>query len=143
MILTPDASIGIALLDSLKHFFLSIGFERIQISGPDEHDRIIAYTSQLAHVLSSAYVKSEAAMQHKGFSAGSFQDMTRVALLNEAMWTELFLTNSDNLSDEVGALAERLKQYALAIREHDEEGLFKLLREGRERKEYLAERDAK
>jgi len=143
MILTPDASADIVILDSLKHFFLSIGFGRIQISGPDEHDRIIAYTSQLAHVLSSAYVKSEAAMQHSGFSAGSFQDMTRVALLNEDMWTELFLANSDNLADEVGALAKRLTQYADAIREHDEEGLKALLRDGRERKEYLTERDAK
>ena len=143
MILTPDDSADIALLDSLKHLFLSIGFDKIQISEPEEHDRIIAYTSQLAHVLSSAYVKSEAAMRHKGFSAGSFQDMTRVALLNEDMWTELFLANSDNLADEVSALAERLTQYASAIRRHDEDGLKVLLRDGRERKEYLTERDAK
>ena len=143
MILTPDASADIALLDSLKQFFLSIGFERIQISDADEHDRIIAYTSQLAHVLSSAYVKSEAAMRHKGFSAGSFQDMTRVALLNEDMWTELFLANRDNLSDEVEALAGRLIQYANAIREGDEKDLKHLLIEGRERKTYLTQREAR
>jgi len=142
MILTPDASADIALLDSLKQFFLSIGFERIQISDADEHDRIIAYTSQLAHVLSSAYVKSEAAMRHKGFSAGSFQDMTRVALLNEDMWTELFLANRDNLSDEVEALAGRLIQYANAIRGGDEKDLKHLLIEGRERKTYLTQREA-
>ena len=81
-------------------------------------------------------------MKHSGFSAGSFQDMTRVALLNEDMWTELFLSNSDNLADEVGALAERLTQYAAAIRGHDEEGLKRLLRDGRERKEYLTGRDS-
>ena len=140
MILTPDSTIDIAVLDRMKHFFLSLGFERIQISAADEHDHIIAYTSQLAHVLSSAYVKSEAAMVHQGFSAGSFKDMTRVALLNEDMWTELFIKNSENLADEVEGLAERLLQYSKAIRNHDEPSLKTLLIEGRERKQLLAER---
>ena len=141
MILTPELVTDIALLDSVKQFFLSIGFGRIQLSSADEHDHIIAYTSQLAHVLSSAYVKSDAAMQHCGFSAGSFQDMTRVALLNEDMWTELFLTNQDHLSTEVEALAARLTQYANAIRSGEAETLRQLLLEGRERKQYLAERE--
>jgi prephenate dehydrogenase len=142
MVLTPGPTAEIELLDRMKHFFLSIGFERIRISNPAEHDQIIAYTSQLAHVLSSAYVKSDAAMLHYGFSAGSFQDMTRVALLNEDMWTELFLANRDNLSSEVEALATRLSQYAAAIRGGDEPLLRLLLREGRERKKYLTEREA-
>ena len=141
MILTPEHVADIALLDRMKQFFLSIGFARIQISTAVEHDHIIAYTSQLAHVLSSAYVKSEAAMQHSGFSAGSFQDMTRVALLNEDMWTELFLANSDNLSTEVEALAARLTLYAAALRDDNAEQLRQALREGRERKQYLTERE--
>ena len=141
MILVPDIAANIALLDRMKHFFLSIGFGRIQVSGAGEHDQIIAYTSQLAHVLSSAYVKSEAAMLHNGFSAGSFQDMTRVALLNEDMWTELFIANSDNLSSEVEALAKRLLQYANAIRDEDEGQLRQLLSDGSERKQYLTQRE--
>ena len=142
MILTPGSTVDIAHLGNMKQFFLSIGFGQVQISTAEAHDHIIAYTSQLAHVLSSAYVKSEAAMLHRGFSAGSFQDMTRVAQLNEDMWTELFLANSDNLSSEVKALAARLTQYATAIQSRDELQLRQLLREGRERKQYLTEREA-
>ena len=143
MILTPDAAVDIAVLDGIKRFFLSIGFGKIQIATAEEHDHIIAYTSQLAHVLSSAYVKSEAAMQHSGFSAGSFHDMTRVALLNEDMWTELFLANSDHLAVEVEALSKRLMQYAVAIREHNSAQLKSMLQEGRERKQYLMEQGRK
>ena len=141
MILTPDAGINIDLLDSVKQFFLSLNFGRIQISSPEEHDSVIAYTSQLAHVLSSAYVKSELAMKFQGFSAGSFIDMTRVALLNEVMWTELFLENSENLASEVEGLAERLAQYAAAMRGHDAETLLNLLGEGAKRKKFLMERE--
>ena len=141
MILTPNPQVTITDLDMLKHFFLSLGFRKIQISTPEEHDHVIAYTSQLAHVLSSAYVKSEAAMKHIGFSAGSFKDMTRVALLNADMWTELFLANSQNLADEVEALSSRLTQYAAAIRSHDAETLTRLLDEGCKRKQYLTERE--
>jgi prephenate dehydrogenase len=137
MILTPPAGVDIMLLDRLRRFFLSLGFTSVQMSEADEHDRIIAYTSQLAHVLSSAYVKSEAALQHRGFSAGSFEDMTRVALLNEAMWTELFCANSDYLSAEAEALAERLTRFAHAIRAGDERQVRELLSEGRERKQLL------
>ena len=141
MILTPNPLANITDLDMLKRFFLSLGFRHIQISTPEEHDHVIAYTSQLAHVLSSAYVKSEAAMQHFGFSAGSFKDMTRVALLKVDMWTELFMANSEYLADEVDALAIRLTQYAEAIRNHDADALSSLLDEGCKRKKYLTERE--
>ena len=141
MILTPDPEANIAVLDDIKQFFLTIGFGSIKMSNPEEHDCVIAYTSQLAHVLSSAYVKSEAAMVHQGFSAGSFKDMTRVALLNEDMWTELFLLNRDNLAVEVEGLANRLLGYASAIRNGDEASLKSLLREGRERKQLLIRKE--
>ena len=85
----------------LKAFFTDIGFAGLTFSTPDEHDRIIAYTSQLAHVVSSAYVKSPEAERRRGFSAGSFRDMTRVAHLDEAMWTELFLDDADYLGEEL------------------------------------------
>ena len=126
-----------ALTPPLTEFFRAIGFAKIQPSDAVEHDRIIAYTSQLAHVLSSAYVKSPTALTHTGFSAGSFRDMTRVAYLNEYMWTELFLDNADYLADEVEGLCDRLMGYANAIRNGDREALFDLLREGRLRKEFV------
>lgn len=96
MILTPPPGTDIRTLSDLKHFFRGLGFGRVVMTTPEEHDRLIGYTSQLAHVVSSAYVKSPEAMKHPGFSAGSFKDMTRVARLSEKMWTELFLLNRDD-----------------------------------------------
>jgi len=136
MILTPkegqDEQVKI-----LSGLFLSMGFSAIKISTPFEHDKIIAYTSQLAHVLSSAYVKSESALSFRGFSAGSFRDMTRVAYLNEEMWSQLFLQNADFLADEIDGLCDRLKMYSAAIKQGDKEALFALLQEGKARKELL------
>ena len=91
---------------------------------------MIAYTSQLAHVVSNAYVKSPTAQEHKGFSAGSYKDLTRVARLNAPMWTELFLDNADNLSRELGAIIENLQAYKDAIDARDAEKLQTLLAEG-------------
>ena len=98
MIIIPSKDVKIEDLEAVKSLYLRLGFTNIQISTPEEHDKIIAYTSQLAHVVSNAYVKSPEAEVHKGFSAGSYKDLTRVAKLNETMWTELFLENEDNLS---------------------------------------------
>ena len=139
MILTPDADTPSPVLQKAERLFLSMGFGGVTLSTPEHHDRIIAYTSQLAHVLSSAYVKSPSATAYRGFSAGSFRDMTRVARLNETMWTELFLDNSDFLAEEVEGLSQRLTEYAAALRQRDGERLCALLREGRERKEWLEE----
>ena len=111
------------------------------ITTPEEHDRLIGYTSQLAHVVSSAYVKSPEAMRHPGFSAGSFKDMTRVARLSEKMWTELFLLNRDELQGELDALIEHLKEYRAALSAGDAQALERLLREGRERKEIVDRRE--
>lgn len=137
MILTPDSSTDLMILEDLKKFFLSIGFGKITIKTPKEHDRIIAYTSQLAHVLSNAYVKSETANDHRGLSAGSFKDMTRVAYLNERMWTELFLENKENLVCEIDVLIENLRAYKTALENSDEVTLKMLLKDGREKKEQL------
>ncbi len=123
---------SIQQLEICKNFFLQLGFTRIQLTTPEEHDKMIALTSQLAHVLSSAYVKSPSALKHGGFSAGSFKDMTRVAKLNEDMWSELFLENRDNLLMEIDCLIERLREYEQSIRNNDREELRRLLKEGRE-----------
>lgn len=130
MILTPDNRTDMQLLETLKAFFLDVGFANLTFSDPDEHDRIIAYTSQLAHIASSAYVKSPEAQKRRGFSAGSFRDMTRVARLDEKMWTELFLDNADYLSDELGTIIKNLQDYKDAIDEGDAQRLERLLADG-------------
>ena len=111
---------------------MELGFLRVQFTTPKTHDEMIAYTSQLAHVVSSAYVKCPLADKHRGFSAGSFADMTRVARLNEDMWTELFFDNRE-------ALVQRVTEYRDALRDENREEMRKLLREGRETKERLTE----
>ncbi|MCQ4636596.1 prephenate dehydrogenase [Anaerovorax odorimutans] len=133
MILTPTKG-NIQDVEKVKDLFTSIGFTNLQIATPREHDQMIAFTSQLAHVVSSAYIKSPAAMKHKGFSAGSYRDLTRVAKLNENMWTELFLDNPDFLAEEIDGIADRLKEYSRAIREKDAQTLRTLLKDGREKK---------
>lgn len=133
MILIP----GDAPLDQVawaEEFFLRLGFDRITRSTPQEHDRMIAYTSQLAHVLSSAYIQSPNVPGCLGYTAGSFEDLTRVAYLHPEMWTELFLENNDLLADEVEQLARRLLHYAKAIREDDSRALVDMLARGRDRK---------
>ncbi len=134
MILTPDQRTDMQLLAALKAFFLDLGFAGLTFSDPEEHDRIIAFTSQLAHIVSSAYIKSPEAQRRRGFSAGSFQDMTRVARLDEDMWTELFLDDADYLTTELDELILHLTEYAEALRARDAQRLHSLLRDGREKK---------
>jgi len=137
MILTPPAGTPIQVLAELKHFFRQLGFSGVVITSPEEHDRVISYTSQLAHVVSSAYVKSPEAMQHHGFSAGSFRDMTRVARLSPKMWTELFMMNRDSLLLEMDALIAHLNEYRDALQNEDAQEMCRLLQEGTERKEIV------
>nr|WP_325245137.1 prephenate dehydrogenase [uncultured Oscillibacter sp.] len=134
MILTPDERTDMQLLETLKAFFLDLGFAGLTFSTPEEHDRIIAFTSQLAHITSSAYVKSPEAQKRRGFSAGSFQDMTRVARLDEDMWTELFLDDADYLTGELEVLVGHLTEYLDALKARDADTLRALLRDGREKK---------
>ncbi|MBE5783471.1 MAG: prephenate dehydrogenase [Clostridiales bacterium] len=137
MILTPAPDADVETVRRAKEIFLSIGFGKVRFSTPLEHDEMIAFTSQLAHVVSGAYVKTPLAPKHKGFSAGSFKDMTRVARLNEEMWTELFLENDDLLLAQTEALIDRLTEYRDALKERNAEKLKAILREGREIKEAL------
>ncbi|MBR1417863.1 MAG: prephenate dehydrogenase [Synergistaceae bacterium] len=135
MILTPPENFNdIKTLENLKSFFIDIGFANITFTNPAEHDRIIAYTSQLAHVVSSSYVKSPDALNRRGFSAGSFKDMTRVARLDENVWTELFLDNKDYLINQVEILIGHMNEYLDALKANDAEKLKALLRDGREKK---------
>ena len=134
MILTPDKRTDMQLLETLKTFFLDLGFAGLTFSDPEEHDRIIAYTSQLAHIVSIAYVNSPEAQRRRGFSAGSFRDMTRVARLDEDMWTELFLDDADYLTGELKILIGNLTEYLDALEAKDAQKLHDLLKDGREKK---------
>ncbi len=135
MILVPRAGESILTLERAKQVITKAGFAHVTVTTAEEHDRIIAYTSQLAHVVSNAYVKSPRAEVHKGFSAGSYKDLTRVAKLSENMWTELFFENKDNLINEIDFIIKSLAEYRDALSEGDRDKLCSLLREGREKKE--------
>ncbi|MEM1483682.1 prephenate dehydrogenase/arogenate dehydrogenase family protein [Oscillospiraceae bacterium PP1C4] len=137
MIITPDERTPQPAIELLSGLFTSLGFGSITTATPAAHDSMIAFTSQLAHVVSSAYVKSPRAQQHNGFSAGSYNDLTRVAKLNAQMWTELFLENADNLVEEIDTIIVHLDEYREAIANRNPEQLYALLEEGRKIKEAL------
>ena len=126
---------NLALLDRVAGLLAPCGFGSVTVATPEEHDGEIAHTSQLAHVVSSAYVKSPRAASRKGFSAGSWRDLTRVASLNAPMWSELFLANADNLVDEIDLIVGHLTEYRDAIAAGDREALEALLEEGNRAKE--------
>ena len=135
MVIVPPENGSEELLSRLRVLLSPVGFGSITLSSAEEHDRIIAFTSQLAHVVSNAYVKSPHAQVHKGFSAGSYRDLTRVAWLNEYMWTELFLENRDFLGEEIDGIISALAEYRDALKDNDAERLCALLRDGRLAKE--------
>ncbi len=135
MVLVPPTFDDIELLSRAKELLSPAGFGRFPVTTAEKHDACIAFTSQLAHLVSNAYVKSPTALEHHGFSAGSYRDMTRVAWLNAPMWTELFLDNRDNLLRELDLLIENLGEYREALERRDAEKLERLLEEGKRLKE--------
>lgn len=137
MILVPAKNETLETLQRVKTLLTQIGFKSVTISSAKEHDRIIAYTSQLAHVVSNAYVKSPNSHVHKGFSAGSYRDLTRVAKLNPRMWTELFMENRENIAFEIDNIIAELSKYSDAIKSGDEKTLEALLSEGAKIKESI------
>ena len=137
MVIVPPRYDDIEFLEKIKALLLPAGFKSITVTTAGQHDESIAFTSQLAHVVSNAYIKSPTAGGHKGFSAGSYKDLTRVAWLNPQMWAELFLENWDNLLKELDILTENLSKYRRAIADGDRETLERLLEEGRQRKKEI------
>ena len=142
MVIVPPRFDDIALFDRIKSALEPLKLGKIAITDAAEHDKMISYTSQLAHIVSNAYIKSPSSRNHKGFSAGSFRDMTRVAWLNERMWTELFMENKDNLIDELTLLISNLEDYKKALENNDSTQLCTLLKDGRIAKE-LSEKTQK
>ncbi len=137
MILTPTDRTDRDALETVRQLSLDIGFGRVVEATPEEHDTIIAYTSQLAHVVSSAYIKSPTSEKVLGFSAGSFQDMTRVAKLDPEMWATLFLCNRGPLLREIDTLMENLAQFRTALSAGDRGALVAQLQRGRELREQV------
>ena len=135
MVLVPPEGDDIALLARAKELLAPAEFGKFSVTSAAEHDRMIAFTSQLAHIVSNAYIKSPTARSHRGFSAGSYKDLTRVAWLDPSMWAELFLDNRDNVLFELESLAKSLAQYRAAVENNDLAALTALLDEGRRRKE--------
>ena len=135
MIFTPYGWTDASAVERLKEIFSEIGFSRFVVTDPARHDEMIAYTSQLAHVVSSAYVMDALSKSHRGFSAGSFQDMTRVATVDPDIWTDLFLSNKTALDDVLTRLIDRLSTYRDAIRAEDATALRSMLADGRTAKE--------
>ena len=134
-IMVPPVHDDIALLDRVKQSLAPLGFKKFVVTTADFHDRMISYTSQMCHVVSNAFIKSPSAKFHKGYSAGSFRDFTRVSRLNEDMWTELFLENKEHLLGELDLLINSLHEYRDAIAADDADVLRSLLRDGRIAKE--------
>jgi len=137
MAIVPPVFNDIELLGKIEELLKPIGFGKLKVTTADEHDETIAFTSQLAHVVSNAYIKSPEASKHKGLSAGSYKDLTRVARLNPDMWAELFLENGDVLIREIDFLVNSLRDYRDAIAKEDFANLREMLAEGSRLKEEI------
>ena len=135
MVLVPPVFDDIQLLDRVKEALKPCEFGFFSVTTAEAHDKMIAFTSQMPHILSNAFIKSPTARTHKGFSAGSYKDLTRVAWLNPQMWAELFLENKDNLLFELDFYIDSLRAYRQAIAADDMDNLVALLEEGKKRKE--------
>ena len=131
MVMVPPDPDDVELLEHAEKLLAPAGFGKFSITTAEKHDEMIAFTSQMAHVISNAYIKSPTAGQHKGFSAGSYKDMTRVAWLNPDMWAELFLENRDNLINEIDCFMRSMQQYRDALADGSRQELVQLLDEGR------------
>lgn len=131
----PSDPNNLRMLQKIKEVVLLAGFSKVSYTTAENHDKIIAFTSQMAHVVSNAFIKSETAREEgTKISAGSYRDFTRVAYLDANMWTELFMENKDYLKKEIDVLCEELKKYSKALEDNDADRLHQLLEEGKERK---------
>lgn len=135
MVLVPPVFDDILLLDRVKNALKPCNFGFFSVTTAEDHDKMIAFTSQMPHILSNAFIKSPTALNHKGFSAGSYKDLTRVAWLNPQMWAELFMENKDNVLFELDYYINSLAAYRDAIAQDDMDTLVSLLEEGKKRKE--------
>lgn len=127
---TPEYAVNV-----VKDLALNLGCKKVTLTSPDHHDRMIAFTSQLPHVLAGAYVKSPVSRQHDGYSAGSYCDVSRVATLDEYLWSDLMLKNQDYICEEIDILIKNLSEYRDTILSGNKDKLVEILKEGRKLKE--------
>lgn len=137
MVIVPPRLDDMEMLENIKEKLSPLGFGKLSVTDADKHDKLIAFTSQMPHIVSNAFIKSPTASEHFGFSAGSYRDMTRVAWLNPSMWSELFLENREPLISELDCIIENLSKYRDAISDGNKDELRDLLRDGRERKDQI------
>ena len=135
MVLVPPVFDNPSLISKAEELLAPAGFGSFSVTTAEKHDEMIAFTSQMPHIISNAFIKSPSALSHRGFSAGSYKDLTRVAWLNAPMWTQLFIENAENVTKELDFLIDELNDYKKAIKTGDSEKLCALLEEGRRRKE--------
>ena len=131
MVITSNAATDDDALNVIRQLTKDMGFGRIVECSAEIHDKKIAYTSQLAHIVSNAYVKDDDIDCCLGFTGGSFQDMTRIAGVDESMWAALYLENSVNISEKIQKLISSLAEIKLAIDENDMQKLACILKNGR------------
>ncbi|MBR1506913.1 MAG: prephenate dehydrogenase/arogenate dehydrogenase family protein [Eubacterium sp.] len=137
LIICPEKELKASSMNRIKEAFAPCEFGRLTVCTPEEHDEVIAFTSEMPHIISNAFIKSPTAKGHKGFSAGSYNDMTRVAWLNETMWTEIFLENRDNIIKEIDYLSDFLEEYRKALVDNDADSMWNLLHDGKLAKEEI------
>ncbi len=126
-------------VDKVSDLMKSIGFKTVRTADPEEHDRMIAFTSQLPHIIACSYVLSPSCRGHKGFSGGSYRDVSRVARINVPLWAELFAENRESLVSELDIFIENITGLRNAISENDSERVSRILSEARKIKEELGE----
>ena len=140
MIVVPPVYDDIVFLEKIKNLLAPAEFGRLTVTTAEKHDAMIAFTSQMAHLVSSAFIKSPTVLKHKGYSAGSYKDLTRVAWLNETMWTELFMENREHLLHELDVFLASLAEYKEALQSEDSDKMKALLYDGKRRKEEVDRR---
>ncbi len=108
-LLTPTDNVDCEALEYIKYLAKKIGFEKIVVTTDENHDKMITYTSQLPHIMSVAYILQDAHSKCDGYYAGSFKDMTRVADINSALWTQLFKNNKETLTEQIDEYIKSLE----------------------------------
>lgn len=119
---TPE---GIALCEELGH---TLGFARVSVLSPSQHDEIIAFVSQLTHCIAISLMTCQKTDHLEDYTGDSFRDLTRIARLNDEMWSELFLLNRDALLHQMGLFEKELDRLRGMLESDDREGLREMMR---------------
>ena len=133
MVITHNDKTDASSLELMRKLTADMGFKYLVECSADTHDKKIAYTSQLAHIVSNSYVKSKEIDGCLGFTGGSFQDMTRIAGVDEEVWSDLYLENAENLIENISNLINVMSEIKEALASTDRQRLIRILSDGRQR----------